>query len=121
MDPPVQRGASRLPLVHMRLVAAFACAMTIGSTAVAQVTTGRSGWDAIREGRNEDAAAAFAEAIRAEPRDPSHYLGAGLAAQLLGDTARARESLEQALGVAPSFPVAALLPGPPPYPPTHLA
>src|SRR5258705_6000696 len=106
MDPPVQRGANRLPLVHMRLVAAFACAMTIGSTAVAQVTTGRSGWDAIREGRNEDAAAAFAEAIRAEPRDPSHYLRAGLAAQLLGHTARASGLLEQAVGFATSVTVA---------------
>ena len=95
----------------MRLAAVFACVMTISTVALGQVTAGRNGWDAIRSGRNEDAAAAFAEAIRAEPRDPSHYLGAALAAQLLGDTSRARESLEQALKLAPNFTMASLLLG----------
>jgi tetratricopeptide (TPR) repeat protein len=95
----------------MRLAAAFACSMTISAVSIAQGTAGRAGWDAIRNGRNEDAAAAFAEAIRAEPRDPSLHLGAGLAAQLLGDTAKARESLEQALRLAPNFTTASLLLG----------
>jgi len=96
----------------MRLVAAFACALAVSAGAFAQAgANGRAGWDAIREGRNEDAAAAFADAIRAEPRDPSLYLGAGLAAQLLGDTAKARESLEEALKLAPNFTTASLLLG----------
>jgi tetratricopeptide (TPR) repeat protein len=95
----------------MRLAAAFACAIAISTASFAQVTAGRSGWDAIREGRNEEAATAFAEAIRAEPRDPSLYVGAGLAAQLLGDTAKARESFEQALKLAPHFTTASLLLG----------
>ena len=72
---------------------------------------GRAGWDAIREGRNEDAATAFAAAIEAEPRDPSLYLGAGLAAQLQGQTSKARESLEQSLKLAPNFTTASLLLG----------
>jgi Flp pilus assembly protein TadD len=98
-------------MVRMRLAAALTCAMTISAVSFAQGTAGRAGWDAIRNGRNEDAAAAFAEAIRAEPRDPSLHLGAGLAAQLLGDTAKARESLEQALKLAPNFTTASLLLG----------
>ena len=95
----------------MRLAAAFACAIAISTAAFAQVTAGRSGWDAIREGRNEEAAAAFAEAIRAEPREASLYVGAGLAAQLLGDNAKARDSFAQALKLAPNFTTASLLLG----------
>ena len=71
----------------------------------------RAGWNAIRDGRNDEAAAAFAAAIETEPRDPSLHLGAGLAAQLLGDTNKARESLEQALTLAPNFTAASLLLG----------
>jgi tetratricopeptide (TPR) repeat protein len=95
----------------MRLLAAFACAMAMSAAAFAQAAAGRAGWDAIREGRNDDAAAAFADAIRAEPRNPSLYLGAGLAAQLLGDTAKARESFEQALKLAPNFTPASIVLG----------
>ena len=95
----------------MRLLAAFACIIAMSTASFGQAAAGRAGWDAIRDGRNEDAAAAFADAIRAEPRDPSLYLGAGLAAQLLGDLARARESLEQALKLAPNFTPASLLLG----------
>ena len=97
--------------MHMRFAAAFACAIALSTASFAQIAAGRSGWDAIREGRNEEAATAFAEAIRAEPRDPSLYVGAGLAAQLLGDTAKARESFEQALKLAPNFTTASLLLG----------
>jgi tetratricopeptide (TPR) repeat protein len=95
----------------MRLFAALACAITISTAAFGQAAAGRAGWDAIRDGRNEDAATAFADAIRAEPRNASLYLGAGLAAQLLGDNAKARESLEQALKLAPGFTTASLLLG----------
>ena len=98
-------------MVRMRLIGAVACVLAISGGAVAQTANGRAGWDAIREGRNEAAAAAFADAIRDEPRDPSLYLGAGLAAQLLGDTAKARESLEEALKLAPNFTTASLLLG----------
>src|SRR2546426_5395663 len=108
---PACRGANGLPLVRMRLLAAFACAIAISTASFGQAVAGRAGWDAIRDGRNEDAAVAFADAIRAEPRDPSLYLGAGLAAQLLGDLAKARESLEQALKLAPNFTPASLLLG----------
>src|SRR2546426_6642797 len=111
MEPSAVRGANGLPLMRMRLLIAIACMFAVSGGAFAQTANGRSGWDAIREGRNEDAAAAFADAIRAQPRDPSLYLGAGLAAQLLGDTAKARESLEQALKLAPNFTTASLLLG----------
>ena len=94
----------------MRL-AAFACAIALSSEAFAQTGTARTGWDAIRDGRNADAAAVFEEALRTEPRNPSLYLGAGLAAQLLGDMRKARDSFEQALKLAPNLTTASLLLG----------
>lgn len=72
---------------------------------------GRSGWDAIREGRHQDAAAAFALALDVEPRDPSLHLGAGLASFLLGQPTAARQSLERTLMLAPSLTPASLLLG----------
>src|SRR5258705_8615134 len=109
--PPACRGANGLPWVRMRLFAAFACAIAMSTAVFAQGAAGRAGWDAVRDGRNEEAAAVFADAIRTEPRDATLYLGAGLAAQLLGDSGKARESLEQALKLAPNFTTASLLLG----------
>jgi tetratricopeptide (TPR) repeat protein len=74
-------------------------------------TAGRAGWDAIREGRNQDAAEAFALAVDAEPRDPSLHLGAGLAAYLLGKPTVAEQSLQRALSLAPGFTTASVLLG----------
>src|SRR6185295_2112843 len=105
VEPPVRRDAVRgahrvqsttflLTYERMRWISAAALllAVSIGSTpAFAQgipgtraYAAGRAGWDAIREGHNQEAAEAFALAIDAEPRDPSLHMGAGLAAYLLG-------------------------------------
>jgi tetratricopeptide (TPR) repeat protein len=110
MDPPLTRSANGLPLVRMRLLA-LVCVMAVSTPAFAQRGASRTGWDAIREGRNADAAAVFEEALHAEPRDPSLFLGAGLAAQLMGDLRKARESFEQALRLAPNLTTASLLLG----------
>ena len=72
---------------------------------------GRAGWDAIREGRNQETAEAFAVAIDAEPRDPSLHLGAGFAAYLLGKPTVAQQSLEHALSLSPGFTAASQLLG----------
>ncbi len=72
---------------------------------------GQAGWDAIREGRHQDAADAFAAALIAEPRDPSLHMGAGLTAYLLGQVSAAQQSLERALTLSPSFTAASLLLG----------
>lgn len=70
---------------------------------------GRNGWQGIRDGRHQDAAAAFAAAIDAEPRDPSLHLGAGLAAYLLGRPTEAQHALQRAIEIAPSLTAASLL------------
>lgn len=90
------------------LVTLWAAAAAAQGTAVAAAQTG---WAALRDGRNQDAAAAFARAIDAEPRDPSLHLGAGLASFLLGQPTPARHSLERALTLAPSLTPASLLLG----------
>ncbi|MBI3049405.1 MAG: tetratricopeptide repeat protein [Acidobacteria bacterium] len=70
-----------------------------------------AGWQALRDGRHQEAAAAFAAAIDAEPRDPSLHLGGGLAAFLLGQPTAARHALERALILAPGLTPASLLLG----------
>src|SRR5688572_22392516 len=81
------RGQSRLPLRLMSCprVAGFAFAAIVlsggslyGSPQIPGTRAyveSRKGWDAIRDGRHEDAAAAFAAALDAEPRDPTLHLG----------------------------------------------
>jgi hypothetical protein len=71
----------------------------------------QAGWDAIRDGRHQQAADAFAAALVAEPREPSLHLGAGLAAYLMGDTAGAQQALERALTLSPQLSPASLLLG----------
>lgn len=101
----------------LRLVTT-ACVLLLTSIAVAQGipgtranAAGRAGWESIRAGRAADAARAFADALEAEPRDPSLHLGAGLAAHLLGQPTAARHALEQALALTPSYTAASLLLG----------
>ena len=99
--------------------AAFALAAVLSAApAVAQSIPGtrayierQKGWEAISDGRHQDAADAFALALDAEPRDPSIHLGAGVAAYLLGQPTVAQHELERALELAPSLTDASLLLG----------
>jgi tetratricopeptide (TPR) repeat protein len=100
--------AAATALLVLALSAALAAQGVPGSKAS---LAARQGWDAIRDGRNADAASAFAEAVAAEPRDPSLHLGAGLAAYLLGRRDDARTFLREALTLAPNFTSASLLLG----------
>ncbi len=96
------------------MIAALAWSAPLAAQAIPGTpahAAGQTGWDALREGRNDDGAAAFALAIDAEPRDPSLHLGAGLAAFLLGQPTAARHSLERALALAPGLTPASLLLG----------
>ena len=100
--------------IAVSLVIALLCAGTASAQGIPgspAYVAGRLGWDAIREGRHQEAAAAFAKAVDAEPRDPSLHLGAGLAAFLLGQPTVARQSLERALTMAPALTQASLLLG----------
>lgn len=106
-----------LPMRTLRAAGVVLAALAWTAPAGAQIPgtpaaiAAKAGWDALAAGRHEDAAAAFARAIDAEPRDPSLHLGAGVAAFLLGQPTAARHSLERALALAPALTPASLLLG----------
>ena len=101
----------------LRLFGAAALAVALTATPALAQRSARAaaqaqvGWAAIRDGHNQQAAEAFASAIAAEPRDPSLYLGAGLAAYLMGHVTEAQQSLEHALDLAPRLTAASMLLG----------
>lgn len=101
--------------MHLRIGALLACVLACAASSAAQTTpaaiAGQAGWTALRDGRHQDAAAAFAKALDAESRDPSLHLGAGLAAFLLGQPTTARHALDRALALAPGLTAASLLLG----------
>jgi hypothetical protein len=99
------------PLIAVLCLAVSALASAQGIPGTRANEAGRAGWEAVRAGRAAEAAKAFADAIDAEPRDPSLHLGAGLAAHLLGQPTAARHALEQALTLAPAYTAASLLLG----------
>ncbi len=102
-----------------RRVTAVALAVSFWAVAAAaqavpgtrSYAAGLEGWQAIRAGRNQEAADAFARAIVVEPRDPVLHLGSGMAALLLGRNDVAQQSLERALVLAPGYTAASLLLG----------
>jgi hypothetical protein len=72
---------------------------------------GRAGWAAINAGRLEAASAAFDEALKRKPTDPTLLLGAGVAAHLRGRPDEARRALAAALRSDPGLTSASLLLG----------
>ena len=99
----------------MSWLRAAACALVLASCvtapALAQSAAAPRAWDALREGRHQDAADAFALALNAAPNDPTLHFGSGLAAYLLGRPTIAQHSLERSLALAPRFTSASLLLG----------
>ena len=93
----------------LAVMACAAPAVAQGIPGTRAYVEGQKGWEAIRDGRHQDAAAAFALALDAEPRDPSIHFGAGVAAHLLGRPTTAQHELERALELAPSLTDASLL------------
>ena len=70
-----------------------------------------AGWRALRAGSAEEAAAAFAQAIRLDGANAIAMLGAGAAANMRGRPEEARQHLAGALRLQPSLTVAAQLLG----------
>ena len=70
-----------------------------------------AGWRALRAGSAEDAAAAFAQAMRLDGANALAMLGAGAAANMRGRTDEARQHLAGALRLQPSLTAAAQLLG----------
>lgn len=104
----IRRGAWAIALAVALWPAASAAQAIPGARSYA---AGREGWEAIRQGRHQEAADAFARALDTERRDPSLHLGSALAAYLLGHLSAAQQSLEVALSLAPAYTAASLLLG----------
>jgi tetratricopeptide (TPR) repeat protein len=71
----------------------------------------REAWDALNAGRTQEAAAAFDEALKSAPNQPTLLLGAGVAAHLQGREDDARRLLVDALKIDPALTPASLLLG----------
>jgi peptidase MA superfamily protein len=63
----------------------------------------RGAWDALRAGRAAEAAAAFDEALAADPRNARLHLGAAMAAALERRDDDARAACEKALAIDPAL------------------
>jgi tetratricopeptide (TPR) repeat protein len=75
------------------------------------IEAGRRGWEAIRDGQNEAAEKAFADALFHDSSESQYHLGAGLADYLLGNAYDAQGHLRDALRLKPDLTQAALLLG----------
>jgi hypothetical protein len=96
-------------VAHLAVV--LAATIALAGPQSAPLGASRTGWEAIQRGDAEKAAAAFREAVAANPRDALALTGAGVAAHLLGRDDQAMGSLERALEVDPDFAYAAHLLG----------
>ena len=75
------------------------------------IAAAQKGWAAIRDGKHEEAARAFMDAILEDSQNANHQMGAGQAAYLLGNASDAQGYLEAALKLAPGLTQATLLLG----------
>jgi tetratricopeptide (TPR) repeat protein len=115
--PPsrIPHPASRAIMGTVYQVIPLVLAIALGVAPAAQRSTpaqhGRAGWDALDAGKPQAAAAAFEEALKRAPQEPSVLLGAGLSAHLLGRADDARRFLLDALKYEPTLTAASLLLG----------
>ena len=97
------------------LMLTIAALLIAGTVPIAQRRSAadleRTGWEAIRANRAQEAAEAFGEAIRLQPGNVRLMLGAGLAAYLLGHGEEARQHLVAALQADPAITDASILLG----------
>lgn len=88
--------------MYQMLAAALALTLAAAPQQPTPVQHARAGWEALNAGRAREAAAAFDDALKGVPQEPSVLLGAGLAAHLLGQSDTARRHLVDALKIAPA-------------------
>jgi len=95
----------------LTLVALVAFGASMGAQRKSAAQLSREGWDALNAGRTQEAAAAFNEALKSAPDQPTLLLGAGAAAHIQGREDDARRLLVDALKIDPSLTPASLLLG----------
>jgi hypothetical protein len=100
-----------MPFIAAALLAIVLAVDVPGAQQKSAAQLARSGWDGINAGRLQEAAAAFDEALKLAPQDPSLLVGAAVVAQLQSRTDDARRSLIDALKIDPALTPASLLLG----------
>lgn len=99
-----------LAAVALLLLAADAAAQSV-SLVVPPAGPAREAFQALEDGRYQEADAAFTRALASAPDDPALLLGAALAARRLNNTVRARDLLTRALQIDPALTPASQLLG----------
>ncbi|MEO6212872.1 MAG: tetratricopeptide repeat protein [Vicinamibacterales bacterium] len=91
--------------MYQLIALALTVALSAGApfTQLSPVQRAGAGWDALRAGRAQEAAAAFEQVLREAPQEPTVLFGAGLAAHLLGQSDPARRFLLDALKYDPKL------------------
>jgi tetratricopeptide (TPR) repeat protein len=97
-----------MPTATARRLRRAACVLLVTLAASGQVDPrtallARAGWEALAAGRAGEAAAAFKEALSADPRNARLHLGAAMAAALERRDTDARAACESALAIEPAF------------------
>jgi hypothetical protein len=97
----------------MLLVALAVCLALAGAPTQYRTASqiAQAGWNHLNAGRAQEALAAFDEALRGAPREPTILLGAGVASHLLGDADGSRRYLVEALRHDPALTSASVLLG----------
>ena len=89
--------------------------LTIHASALAQrpaaAELDKTGWDAIRASKLQEAADAFREGLRLEPRNVRLMLGAAVTANLMGRAEEARQQLVAVLQLQPTLTEASIFLG----------
>jgi tetratricopeptide (TPR) repeat protein len=117
LKPSPTYGGVRRAVADLMAYILLLCAVLIGAAAPVHAqhapagTPAQHAWRALEDGRLDEAAVRFREALYREPRDASLHLGAGLVAHLLNQPAEARATLEEAVRLDPRLTEAALLLG----------
>ena len=96
--------------VMVSLAAVIVC-LVLGTGFAPQAVAVREAWAALNAGRAREAAEAFSALLRKHPQEPALLLGAGIAANQLGDSEGARRWLLDALKNDPALLPASLLLG----------
>lgn len=92
-------------------VAVIALTLASGITFAQRQPPAKAAWDALQAGKLQEASRLFAEAIAASPKDPLLHLGAGTAANRLGQLQEAKAALRESLRLAPALVPAAVMLG----------
>ncbi|HRK36580.1 MAG TPA: tetratricopeptide repeat protein, partial [Candidatus Hydrogenedentes bacterium] len=97
-------GDSQAAQSHLEAAGVVAPGISEVTDRIAALDDRTRGEALLAEGDAKSALAVFVAALKRDPEDPLTHLGIGEALKMLGDAARAQQSIDRALKLAPSLP-----------------